>query len=185
MPAEPIPAQWSDDFDLAGLVLSGDRGAAEELGRRLLPRARNLVRYLVRGDQDVDDLAQAALLEVFRSIKNYRAQSSIAHWANRIVARSVRANLKRSASRSAREQESASLRVVRSAPTTPFAARRDVARALDALPNEQREALVMFHVLGMTLPEVAAETGVAENTAKSRIRLAAGKVRVALGGDEQ
>ena len=40
----------------------GDRGAAQSLCRELLPRVRNLVRYLVRGDARVDDIAQEALI---------------------------------------------------------------------------------------------------------------------------
>ena len=183
--AATTKAEWSEDRELAERVLGGESRAAEELARKLLPRVRNLTRYLVRGDQDVDDLAQSALLEVLRSLQSYGARSSLAHWASRIVVRSVRANVKRRSSQSVREQEMASLRVVRSRPSTPYAARRDVARALDGIPRDQREALVMFHVLGMTLPEVAAETGVSENTAKSRIRLAAEKMRVALGENDR
>jgi RNA polymerase sigma-70 factor (ECF subfamily) len=40
----------------------GDRECAQELLLELLPRVRNLVRYLAWGDVDVDDLAQLALI---------------------------------------------------------------------------------------------------------------------------
>lgn len=45
----------------------------------------------------------------------------------------------------------------------------DLARALATLPLAQREALVLHHVVGLPLAEVAAELGVAVGTVKSRL----------------
>src|SRR5262245_38204484 len=47
---------------LAEAAARGDRKAAEALLRALLPRVRNLVRYFVRGDAEVDDISQEALV---------------------------------------------------------------------------------------------------------------------------
>ena len=55
----------------------GDRRAAERVLRALLPRVRNLVRYLVRGDSHVDDMAQQALIAILRNgmtLLNFTAQ---------------------------------------------------------------------------------------------------------------
>lgn len=175
--------QWEADLRLAKAVAKGDRSAASELVTRLLPRTRNLVRYLVRGDRDVEDFAQSGLLEVLRSVHTFQGRSSIEHWASRIVARKTRTAIAKRAKseRSARDHQPA-LRVVRpEATTTPYELRRDLARALDTLPTTQRDALVLFHVVGMTLNEVAKETSVSPDTAKSRIRLALDKLRHALG----
>ncbi|MEM9864594.1 MAG: RNA polymerase sigma factor [Myxococcota bacterium] len=170
----------SADVRLARAIAKGDRDAAAELIERLQGRTRNLVRYLVRGDQDVDDFAQNALMEVLRSVHTYRGVASLEHWSSRIVTRHVRAALARRARYESQKQDiGPSLRLLRPS-RSEYGARRDVARALDGLPDAQREALVLFHVVGMTLKEVAKETGVAENTAKSRIRLAMDKVRGAL-----
>ncbi|MEM9070395.1 MAG: sigma-70 family RNA polymerase sigma factor [Myxococcota bacterium] len=183
--SRPVPTakrdEWQADLRLAQAVDRGDREAASELVRRLLPRTRNLVRYLVRGDRDVEDFAQSSLLEVLRSVGSFRGQSSLEHWAARITVRKTRAALAKRAKGEARANEPA-LRVIRPASvSTPYELRRDLARALDALPAPQREAMVLFHVVGMTLREVAAETSVSPDTAKSRIRLALEKLRHALG----
>src|ERR1700712_4122621 len=63
--ASAVPVSSEVDLEARGLVEAaarGDRGAAEQLLRSLLPRVRNLVRYFVRGDAEVDDLAQESLV---------------------------------------------------------------------------------------------------------------------------
>src|SRR5438132_251063 len=67
----------------------GDRAAAESLCRELLPRVRNLVRYLVRGDALVDDIAQESLVAVLRGLGGYRAEGTFKSWVDRVVARTT------------------------------------------------------------------------------------------------
>ena len=52
--------------------------------------------------------------------------------------------------------------------------------AVDALPLAQRETFVMFAHAGLSLGEIAAATGVATETAKSRLRYARVTLRQAL-----
>ena len=55
--------------------------------------------------------------------------------------------------------------------------------AVEALPLEQRGAFVMFTSGGLSLEEIATATGVAVETAKSRLRYARAKLREALAGE--
>jgi len=55
--------------------------------------------------------------------------------------------------------------------------------AVDALPLEQRGAFVMFAHAGLSLEEIAQATGVAVETAKSRLRYARARLRQALAGE--
>jgi RNA polymerase sigma factor (sigma-70 family) len=55
--------------------------------------------------------------------------------------------------------------------------------AVDALPIEQRGAFVMFADGGLSLDEIAEVTGVAVETAKSRLRYARAKLRQSLAGE--
>lgn len=66
---EPLQAQIVEklkDRDASGDLIAraqhGDASALRELVLLWQPRVRNLVRYLVRGDDQVDDLSQQALL---------------------------------------------------------------------------------------------------------------------------
>jgi RNA polymerase sigma-70 factor (ECF subfamily) len=52
-----------------------------------------------------------------------------------------------------------------------------VVRLLDRLPLEQRHALVLHHVLEMTVSEIAKELDTPVETVRSRLRLARNKLR--------
>lgn len=53
-------------------------------------------------------------------------------------------------------------------------------QALDALPQEQRDVFVLYEESGLSLEEIGRVTGVAMETAKSRLRYALTKLRTAL-----
>ena len=55
--------------------------------------------------------------------------------------------------------------------------------AVEALPLEQRGVFVMFAHAGLSLEEIAQATGVAVETAKSRLRYARARLRQALAGE--
>jgi len=61
--------------------------------------------------------------------------------------------------------------------TDEFLHRRQIIQMLDDLPLDQRHALVLHHVLDMTVPEVAEELGVPAETVRSRLRLAKNRLR--------
>ncbi|MEM1026348.1 MAG: sigma-70 family RNA polymerase sigma factor [Myxococcota bacterium] len=158
----------------------GDREAAGELLARLLPRIRNLVRYLVRRDAEVDDLAQQGMIAVLKGLPSYRGDAPIERWADRVVARSVFADLRRER-REAERRRVLALVPEPESTATSFGLRRDLLRWLDGLPEAQRDALVLHHVVGLTTPELAEWLGVSPDTAKSRLRLGMQKLREKLG----
>ncbi len=53
-------------------------------------------------------------------------------------------------------------------------------RALDALPPEQRDVFLLYEECGLSLEEIGRVTGVAKETAKSRLRYAVSKLRAVL-----
>jgi RNA polymerase sigma-70 factor (ECF subfamily) len=59
----------------------------------------------------------------------------------------------------------------------------DLRAALRLLSPEHRRALVLYEMCGLSVPQVAAETGVAEGTVKSRLARARTALAVALGPD--
>ena len=58
--------------------------------------------------------------------------------------------------------------------------RADFRRALDQLPAEQRDVFVLYEESGLSLEEIGRVTGVAMETAKSRLRYALTKLRATL-----
>jgi RNA polymerase sigma-70 factor (ECF subfamily) len=165
-----------------------DPRAVERLFTNLLPRVRNLVRYLVRGDRDVDDLSQDALVAVLRGLSSYRADGGFYAWADRVVARSVFAALKRRTQNSLSQLDKVQLDQLDSAegtPDTDFMLRRQLAALLDQLPLEQRTTLVLRYVLGFSTKEIAREWDVPEETVRSRLRLAKSRLRRMLETDTE
>ena len=60
---------------------------------------------------------------------------------------------------------------------------QEIVAAVEALPLEQRGVFVMFAEGGLSLEEIAQATGVAAETAKSRLRYARAKLRQSLAGE--
>lgn len=172
-----------DDTELDGLVratLAGERPAAEALLRRVLPRIRNLVRYLVRDDREVDDIAQEVLVLIYRRLETYDGRGELASWVDRVTARAVFAARRKARSR--REVLLSEPEVLPGADESPRARPDDIdPRRLVALlariPQEQSDALVMHHVVGLSVPEVASELAAAQETIRSRLRLGRARLR--------
>jgi len=160
---------------------AGDRAAAEALLGELLPRTRNLIRYLIRGDSEVDDIAQEALIAVLKGLPTYRGEGTFQSWADRVSVRVTFAYLGRVRAERARHagDEGAHLHLVPDPDGSPddYAVRRETARLLDRLPPDQRHALVLHHVLGMSVPEIAEELRLPFDTVKSRLRIGMDKLR--------
>lgn len=155
----------------------GDRRALSELLVQVQPRMRNLVRYLVRQDLEVDDLVQEAMVAIVSGLGTYRGTGKFESWVDRITARLVFAHIRR---REPRQAARVALRHIpggEAGPQDEYLRRRDLVRALDLLPHEQRAAIVLHHIQGMTVPEVARELDSALETTRSRLRLGMRRLR--------
>jgi RNA polymerase sigma-70 factor (ECF subfamily) len=162
------------------LAAQGDRKAAQALLTELLPRVRNLVRYLIWSDTDADDVVQLVLVELLRSFGSYRAEGSLTAFCDRIT---VRVALHHARKKRAEKR--------RSTPLTPelhlvnlnsevpddYTLRRQTTRLLDELPDEQRQAVVLHHVVGQSVPELSETLRIPFETARSRLRLGMEKLR--------
>lgn len=161
---------------------SGDRVAAQSLCRELLPRVRNLVRYLVRGDARVDDVAQEALIAVLKGLGSYRGEGRFESWVDRIVARTTFATLRRLRAETQPGAEDVAGQERDPVELSPYEERRELAAALDQLPADQRQALILHFSVGMTVPEIAEAVAAPFETVRSRLRLAKATLRDTLKG---
>jgi RNA polymerase sigma-70 factor (ECF subfamily) len=166
---------------LVDAARNGGRPDAEALLRALLPRVRNLVRYLMRGDEDVDDAAQESLIAILRGLAGYRGEGKFTSWADRIVARTTFALIGKRAPRT-QELDDAPHAAITRTDADAYLERRRLAQLLDALPDAQRRAVVLHFVL--SVPELASELDCPEETARSRLRLGLSRLR-ALGDHDE
>jgi len=180
---EPIRAPDPEgDRRLMELVAADDPNAQSSLVHRLLPRVRRATRALLRDPSEADDATQLCLLEVLRSARTFRAEASIEAWSDRIVIRTTLRQAKRTRARQQRiesgtEPDAISGGTAADATLTAADLPRDLREYLDQLPEIRRDALVLRHVLGHTIAEVAELTGVSVNTVKDRLLTARRELR--------
>jgi RNA polymerase sigma-70 factor, ECF subfamily len=119
--------------------------------------------YAVTGRTDLaDDAAQDAFVAAIRSLSKYDPNRPFAPWIAKIAVNRARDLLRAERRRQITELDG----------ELEAAARADASGlllAVAALPSEQREAVVLHHVLGFALKEVAEIVGVPEGTAASRL----------------
>jgi RNA polymerase sigma-70 factor (ECF subfamily) len=80
-------AAYAEDAALVERCLGGDRAAERELFRRERGRVHATLYRVLGGNRDMEDLLQEAFLEVFRSLRSYRAEAKLSTWIDRITVR--------------------------------------------------------------------------------------------------
>lgn len=175
----PLTYEGVDTRDqrLMELVATSDQQAQRQLVDRLMSRVRKATGALLRNPADADDAAQLCMLEVLRSAEKFRGEheGSLEAWCDRITVRTAL----RFAKKQARQR---SVEVARTDPDHLGLAQGraagarlqdeiagDVSDYLERLPEARREALVLRHVLGYTVAEIAELTKVSPNTVKDRL----------------
>jgi RNA polymerase sigma-70 factor (ECF subfamily) len=153
-------------------VAASDPAACRTLAKRLVGRVHRVSKSILRSGADADDATQQSLIEILASAKSYRGDSSLERWSDRIV---VRTSLRFARSRQkigAREEDDTALEnapLEASDNSLSEEAPRHVKAYLEQLPDAQRDALVLRHVLGYSIPEIAEMTEVSPNTVKDRL----------------
>jgi RNA polymerase sigma factor (sigma-70 family) len=150
----------SDVSDEALLVLyaNGDPGAARALTLRLTPRVLGFAARMLSDRTEAEDVAQEAMLRLWRMAPDWQqGEARVATWLYRVASNLCLDRLRRSRPRGLDE-------VAEPEDATPGVVARlieaDRALALDealaALPDRQRQAVVLRHIEGLTNPEIAA-----------------------------
>jgi RNA polymerase sigma-70 factor, ECF subfamily len=163
----------SEELELVQQAARGDRQACARLIDQLLDPVRRVVSYLAGREQDVEDLAQMALVEILRSVGSYRGDCPLKYWADRIGVRTALRELRRRRLFFWRRQELGELESKESGADEEVDARGlrlRIAALLAKVSPERRAVLVLHHVEGYDLAEIAAMTGVKLNTVRDRLR---------------
>jgi RNA polymerase sigma-70 factor (ECF subfamily) len=135
----------------------------------------NLARWLTRSDQDAEDLVQEAYLRAFRSFDGFRGGNPRA-WLLSIVRNTCYSWLRqRHAQLVDTDAEADAAQVPddpAAGPEAQVIRRADgvlLRRALDELPVEYREAIVLRELEGMSYKEIAEVAGIPLGTVMSRL----------------
>jgi RNA polymerase sigma-70 factor (ECF subfamily) len=144
----------------------------------LLPSLRAFARGLCRHREMADDLAQDTMTRAWAARTSYTQGSNFRAWMFMIMRNQFYTTLRKNSRMTSLDPEVAE-RVLVSAPAQQDGINvDDVARALQKLPAEQREVLMLVGANGVSYEEAAQIIGCAMGTVKSR--LARGRAALAL-----
>jgi RNA polymerase sigma-70 factor (ECF subfamily) len=173
------------DIDLIRAVQAGDMAAFDELVLKHKNRLFNLVYWFLGDYQDANDCAQETFIKVFKSIKNFRFESSFSTWLYRIAVNTCKNKLKSSAYRWKKKTVSLETsnsskngnplsEIVNGSPTPVMALEKKermirIQKAINSLPEEQNQVVVLRDIQGLSYQDISDITGLNLGTVKSRL----------------
>lgn len=195
---KPVRAfTWSDagttDWDLVQQCTAGDEVACTRLVTDYQRMVFQLALHLLGDAQEAMDLSQEVFLRVFRTLPQFRGQSSLRTWIYRIVLNQA-SNRQRWWRRRFKSHQVALDEHVEShgelpesrsyaMPDRVLQQNETAARvwgALSELPFDQRAAIVLREIDGLSYEEISESLGIAVGTVKSRLARARLNLRGAL-----
>ena len=183
----PAPASSPQDTDqmLVARAVAGDQRAYELLVIKYQRRIERLIGRMVRDVDLVEDIAQETFIRAWRALGQFRGEAQFYTWLYRIAvntAKKALADLKRdplvseSALRGGNdEDETSSVENELTSPETPetVLAAKEIAAAvnsaMEALPEELRQAVTLREIEGLSYEEIAQVMNCPIGTVRSRI----------------
>ncbi len=164
---------------------AGDVAAFEELIEAYQKKIFNLAFRIVQNYDDAADLAQEALIRIFRSIANFREQSSFSTWIYRITTNVCLDEIRKkknarvlSLDEEIHMEDGEMKRQIMSDDPQPdeVAEREELRRLIDdaikSLPEDQRLVLTLRDIQGLSYEEISKILDCPGGTVKSRINRA-------------
>ncbi len=168
---------------------TGDGAAYEKLLVELLARARRQVGARVSDVAAREDIVQNALLSIHRARHTYRGERPFTPWFNAIVRNSIadwaRARGRRLQRELPLELDGISDPASETTSAAGDALSPDLQRALEALPQAQRQAVELIHVEELSVAEAAERAGVSAGALKVRAHRGYRALRAMLGKGER
>jgi RNA polymerase sigma factor (sigma-70 family) len=181
----PMPGERSDE-ELMLAVADGDSRAFDALYERHSPTVYGFVCRMVKNTALAEDLLQTTFLSVLRSKDRYEPGMKVVPWLVTIAANAARDSLRRQQRHAVPVDDVSALDMgtVEQAPSDP-GLRRKLEWALAALPAQQREAVVMHKVHGLSFDDIAESLGVTSTAARIRAHRGYERLRELLGPEEE
>ena len=160
------------DAEVIQRVLDGDADQFGVLVDRYGDEFARYAAYMTGSEDDAADVIQESLVRAFRSLRRCQDRANFKGWLFRIVSNQCKTHVSRRRRRSVESLDEASeIPAVENPGADAEAAdvRRRVREALQELAPEQREALVLKYVEGLSLPEMAERLSVGVSALKMRL----------------
>ena len=157
----------------------------EEVMLPHLDAAHNLARWLLRNEQDAQDVVQEAYLRAFKSFAGFHGSNGRA-WLLTIVRNTYYTFLKKNRAVDLTTPFVDEIHAIGhelASPATILEHAEDaelIRKAMDALPAESREILALRHQEGLSYQEIADIAQIPPGTVMSRLARARGKLKECL-----
>lgn len=169
---------------LVGAAQRGDVRAFAELVDAYYARCLRFAMHMLGNRSDAEEAVQDTFVRVYRALPGYEEREAFEPWLFRILANRCR-------SAGARERRRSEVVEFGEVPEhaneqrhdEAIAWREEIARALAALPAEQREAFLMRHVEDLSYDDMALATGAGISALKMRVKRACDALRRRLTED--
>jgi RNA polymerase sigma-70 factor (ECF subfamily) len=184
-PAAAPPSSGDTDLMLVERTVAGDHKAYELLVLKYQRRIERLIGRMVRDTDLIEDIAQETFIRAFRALSQFRGEAQFYTWLYRIAvntAKKALVDLKRnpvvseSSLRGGDEDEETSgvdnELTTSETPETVLAAKEIAAAvnsAMEALPDELRQAVTLREIEGLSYEEIAEVMNCPIGTVRSRI----------------
>jgi RNA polymerase sigma-70 factor (ECF subfamily) len=183
-------ADQADMTHVAELVTrakGGDSLAFDRLVELHAPAVYNLAFRVTRSREEAEDCVQEAFVRAYAGLRTFRGEAAFSTWLYRVALNVAREAAKKRARRPLPATDLMGVdsddppeltRLGRSAgaeETTPEEAviadqkRAVILRAVAALPEHHREAIILYDLQGLSYEEIARVLGVRVGTVKSRL----------------
>ncbi|HEY3049667.1 MAG TPA: RNA polymerase sigma factor RpoE [Polaromonas sp.] len=185
----PLPAEKATDSDamLVERTVAGDQRAFELLVIKYQRRIQRLIGRMVRDVDLVEDIAQETFIRAYRALSQFRGEAQFYTWLYRIAvntAKKALMDLKRNptvsensfkSAQSDESDETSPLENELTSSETPDAvlASKEIAEmvnaAMEALPEELRQAITLREIEGLSYEEISEAMNCPIGTVRSRI----------------
>ncbi len=157
------------DAELVRKARHGDVASFHELVDRCAPELYGLALKLCKTAADAEDVLQETFIGAYLGLKKFKGESSVKTWLKKILARQ--------AARLYRRPAEVSLKELDQEPATPpfvqaVDLRMDVEAAIQWLPPELRQVIVLKAMEGFTYDEIAELLGISQVTVARRLQRA-------------
>jgi RNA polymerase sigma-70 factor (ECF subfamily) len=170
------------DAELVARVQRGDKQAFDLLVLKYQRKIMRLLSRMIRDSAEIEDVAQEAFIKAYRALPQFRGESAFYTWLYRIAINTARnwlaQNNRRPSTPSAQENEDGETfdatdnLTDSSNPESEMASRQiaeTVNKAMNDLPEDLRNAIVMREIDGMSYEDIAQSMSCPIGTVRSRI----------------
>ena len=180
--------ETTDDHELVLRTKRGDRSAFEILVSRYQDRAYNVAYQILRHHEDALDVAQEAFARAYVSIARFQGKAGFYTWLYRILVNlaidQTRARGRQNPVPRDDPEREVALREMTADPGASLESKEigeRIARAMATLPVQQRSALTLREIDGLSYQEIARIMKCSIGTVMSRLYAARQKLQQLLG----